>query len=131
MKIYKLLLLFSFISFLSADCSSQTSKIVGTWTVFFKDEKVSSLTCNVCPKWEFKSDNTLVFTKPDNETEYSTWEIDDDNMLSFGKTITGPKGVTENKMSNSKLKVLFSKSGSFEEMRFDYNGKIAPMVLRK
>lgn len=130
MKIYKTLLLYTLLGLFSKSYG-QSKEIIGVWTIFFQDEKVTSLNCAVCPKFEFKSDKTLIFTKPNSEAEYSTWGLDKDNMLSIGKTFTSSKGVTENKMFNRKLKVLFSKSELFDEIRFDVDGKVAPLVLRK
>lgn len=111
--------------------TSQEDKIIGIWTVFFKDEKVTNFDCESCPKWEFKKDHTLTFTRNDKKQESTTWKIDKNGIFHFGKTLTGFQGTHPNKMANLPVKMTFSKNGQFHELRFGNNGDKAPIILRK
>lgn len=123
------LLLIAFL--FSANMYSQSAKLIGTWTIFWTDEKVSSLDCKTCPTWEFKPDHTMVFTKPNGEQFTTTWTMDKD-MLSIGKVFRSAKGEeTENKMPEAKLKCVFTDTANFNELRFIVNNQTRPMVIRK
>ena len=100
---------------------------MGVWTVFPEDETVSSLDCEVCEKWEFKDDQTLVIKKVNGELEIKVWKIDSQDSLWISEM---SKGECLNNF-NSELTALFSKSGTFQELRLKYNGKVLRSVLRK
>ncbi len=98
---------------------------------FFKDEKVSNFDCSECPTWEFKKDHTLTFTRYDRLQETTTWRIDEKGLLNFGETLTGFQGTVPNKMSKMPVKMIFSKNGNYNELRFSYKGDTTPVILRK
>ena len=126
MKLFFTILLmntFTLISF------SQENKVLGVWIPIFEGEKASDLDCDSCPKWEFKKDHTLIFTRYGGKQETTTWKIDENGILHFGKTLTGFLGTHYNKMSKIPVKLIFSKNGQYDEISFNHNGKIIPMKL--
>jgi hypothetical protein len=126
MNTLKLSILFVF--FYSLQSYSQEKKIIGVWTLFFADEEVTSVDCKICPTWEFKKDHTSIFTKPNGQQDLATWEIDENNMLSF-KT----EDEKEKKIEGLKVEMKFTKRKNFTELRFfnPKNQTKKTVVLRK
>ncbi|MCL9810070.1 hypothetical protein [Flavobacterium luminosum] len=110
---------------------SQENKVLGVWVVIFEGEKAPNLDCDSCPKWEFKKDHTLTFTRYNGKQETTTWKIDKNGVLHFGKTLTGFLGTHYNKMSKTPVKLIFNNSGEYKELQFNDEGKIIPIKLRR
>jgi hypothetical protein len=115
----------------STKAFSQSDKLIGVWDVFFDENEVTNFECKTCPKWEFKANKTLTFTRYDGKQETTTWEIDKNGTLNFGKTLKGFQGTVENKMSKLPVKMIFTKKGIYTELRFSHKGKKTPIILRK
>jgi hypothetical protein len=128
MKLFFTILLINAFTFISY---YQEDKILGVWKPIFEGEKAQNLDCDSCPKWEFKKDHTLTFTRYSGKQETTTWKIDKNGILHFGKTLTGFLGTHYNKMSKTPVKLIFSKNGQYDEIRFNDKGKIIPMILRR
>jgi hypothetical protein len=120
-------LLIFFLALFSLNSYSQNKELIGKWTLFFTDEEVVTLDCKICPTWEFKTDNTSIFTKPNGVQYFMTWKIYEGNLLGFTTT-----DETQKSIEKGKLQMVFTKGKKFTELRFKAQNKpTTTMVLRK
>lgn len=63
------------VSFWSFKQIGNEDKLIGIWRIYSVVSNGTSIRCNVCPKVEFKKDQTAVLTYPNKNIETYTWTI--------------------------------------------------------
>jgi hypothetical protein len=83
-----------------------------------------SVMCNVCPRIEFKIDNTEKIKLPNGEYENYLWKIEGNNIV-----IKSEKKGVDNYLSDATYKVEFKKETEFTELALKIKGTV--YILRK
>jgi len=109
---------------LLSEKSLLSNKLIGEWGIYVTNYNGASIVCNVCPRIEFKIDNSAIIKLPNGEYENYIWKIDGNNIV-----IKPERKDADNYLNDKTYKMEIKEEVEFTELAL--KAENTEYILRK